>query len=327
MPLFPGIGNNSIGSFTMYGGILTCFRQASTFFQDFFVLANGTGSSATFTLNGGTANFICGIETGINGVGTINVNGGTLIDNGWFGVARGSATNAPGQGFINITGGTVYLLRNPGTDGGANGVSFCQSATNAVVNISGGTLYTPSFRFAQGPGGGRTDYETLNISGGDIYVGGQGFVYGNNAGTHNVAVTLSGGTFHTVNLGPNPGGTNGLASVGADGTNWSWPSTISANLATSPGSGTVTFAPDANRTITLSNSIGGTGNLAMPGPGTLADFSALNSYTGNTTITGGTVSGTGQILGGAIIRFLVGHAHRAPASRRARSRWDSAASR
>jgi len=64
--LFPGSGNNSIGTFTMNGGNLTCLRQASTFFQDFLVLANGTGSSGTFTLNGGTANFLCGIETGIN---------------------------------------------------------------------------------------------------------------------------------------------------------------------------------------------------------------------------------------------------------------------
>lgn len=297
--LFPGNGNNSVGTFTMNGGNLTCIRQASTFFQDFLVLANGTGSSGTFTLNGGTANFICGIETGINGVGTINVTGGTLMDNGWFGVGRGSATNAPGQGFVNISGGTVYLLRNPGTDSGANGVSFCQSATNAVVNISGGSLYCNCFRFAQGPGGGRTDYETLNISGGNIYVGGQGFVYGNNAGTHNVSVTLSGGTFHTVDLGPNTGGTNGLASVGTDGTNWIWTNAVPATLATTPGSGTVTFAPETNRTITLNNDIGGTGNLAMTGPGTLV-INGSFSYNGNTTITGGTVMGSGQVNGGTV---------------------------
>ena len=294
--LIPGNANPSSGTFTMNGGTFNVVRNASTFFQDSFTPGNALNSSGTFTLNGGTATFNCGMEIGIQGMGTINVNGGTLIDNGWFGLARGSTTNSPGQGFFNLSSGTVYLLRNPGTDSGANGVSFCQSGTNAAVNISGGALYCNCFRFAAGPGAGRTDWETLNVSGGDIYIGGSGVLSANGAGTHNISINLSGGTFHTVDLGPNTGGTQGTNSVATDGTNWSWSAALPANLNTTPGPGIVTFAPDAARTITLNNSFSGSGGLAMSGPGTLA-INGISSYSGATTITGGTVSGTGSVPG------------------------------
>src|SRR5205823_8830180 len=92
-----GTTGTTIGTFNMNGGVLTCLRNASTFFQDSFQPGLATNSVGTFNLNGGTANFLCGIEIGILGNGSINVTNGTLIDNGWFGVARGSVTNATGK--------------------------------------------------------------------------------------------------------------------------------------------------------------------------------------------------------------------------------------
>lgn len=295
--LIPGNANPSTGTFTMNGGTLNVVRNASTFYQDSFTPGNALNSSGTFTLNGGTATFNCGIEIGIQGTGTINVNGGTLIVNGWFGVARGSSATSPGQGNFNLSGGTVYILRNPGTDGGYNGIAYCQQGTNGNVSISGGAFYCNAIRFAAGnASGSRTTFENLNISAGDIYVGGVGIISQGGPGTHNITVNLSGGTFHTVDLGPNTGGTQGLASVGTDGTNWTWASAIPANLTTTPGPGTVTFAPDTNRTITLANVFSGMGGISMTGPGTLA-INGANTYSGTTTITGGTVSGTGSVQG------------------------------
>ena len=85
--------------------------------------------------DGGVVSGLGGIEIGPGGIGTITVNGGMLIDNGWFGLGRGG--NGNGWGTFNLTGGTVILLRNPNTDGGANGISFCQGGTNGTVNIGG----------------------------------------------------------------------------------------------------------------------------------------------------------------------------------------------
>jgi autotransporter-associated beta strand protein len=296
----PLAGANANGTFTMNGGVLNLVRNVSTFFQDYLIIGNGPNTSpwsanGTFTLNNGTVNCIAGIEIGNGGTGTININGGTFIDNGWFGVGRGgNATNS--QAFVNITAGNLYLLRNNGTEGGASGVAFNQGSTNAVFTMSGGTLYALCFRFGQGTVAARTDTTTVNISGGDLYLSGLGFFNANGVGTHNRTINLSGGTFHTLNLGPNPFGTNGLSAIQPGGTNWAWGQALTANLNTTPGPGVVTFAPEAGRTITLNNSFNGSGGLTFAGPGTVS-VNGNNGYSGPTLLTGGTLSGVGSIQG------------------------------
>ena len=152
--------------------------------------AGGTG---TFTLNNGNVTCLGGIEIGSGGIGTLTVNGGTLIDNGWFGLGRGG--NGTGSGTFNLTGGTALLLRNPNTDSGANGISFCQGGTNGTANITGGTLFCYLIRMHQGPGSGFTDWETFNVSGGDIYLGSSGVFDNGGAGTHHTTITLLGRNF------------------------------------------------------------------------------------------------------------------------------------
>jgi beta-galactosidase len=288
--------NGATGNFTNSGGTLTIQREGTgeTYYRDVFQMGSAAGGNGTFTLNSGTVACLGGLELGSGGIGTLTVNGGTLIDNGWFGLGRGGSGS--GWGTFNLTGGTVYLLRNPSTDSGANGISFCQGGTNGAVNISGGTLYCYLIRMHTGPGSGFTDWESFSVSGGDIYLGSSGVYDAGGGGTHHTAITLSGGTFHTLDLGPNTGGTQGTNSVLPDGTNWAWASTLPATLATSPGSGTVTFAPEATRTITLSAVFSGMGSLTLAGPGTVA-MAAANTYTGNTTINQGTLAliGTGGI--------------------------------
>ena len=105
------------------------------------------------------------------------------------------------------------------------------------------------------------------VSGGDIYLGSSGVYDANGGGTHHTAITLSGGTFHTVNMGPNTGGTLGTNSVLTGGADWAWASTLPATLATSPGPGIVTFAPEATRTITLNNQWSGIGRFNSKWPG------------------------------------------------------------
>ena len=68
------------------------------------------------------------------------------------------------------------------------------------------------------------------------------------AGTHHTTINLSGGTFHTVDMGPNTGGLLGTNSILPDGADWGWASSLPATLATSPGPGVVTFAPEDGAT-------------------------------------------------------------------------------
>jgi hypothetical protein len=107
-------GSNSVGTLTMSGGTLNVVRSSSpNQLSGWSRTRWGTNSTGTFTLsNGGTANFLCGIEIGVNGAGILNVNGGLLIDNGWFHVGNGAVAGGMGSGTFNLTGGTVYILPN-----------------------------------------------------------------------------------------------------------------------------------------------------------------------------------------------------------------------
>ncbi len=292
-----GNANGAIGNFTNNGGSLTIQRNASgeTYYRDVFILGPTAGGTGTYTLNGGTVTCLGGMELGAGGIGTLTVNGGTLIDNGWFGLGRGGTDS--GWGTFNLTGGTAYLLRNPNTESGDNGISFCQGGTNGTVNISGGTLYCYLFRFHAGPGSANTDWETVNISGGDLYLGSSGVYDAGGSGTHHTSITLSGGNFHTANLGANTGGTQGTNSIVPGGADWGWAATLPATLATSPGSGVINFMPEASHTITIGAAFSGAGSINVAGPGTLA-MAGTSTYTGNTTVSGGTLAfvGTGDIV-------------------------------
>ena len=284
-----GFGNGgSSGTYVMNGGVLNLVRNASTFFQDYFQPGFSPASQGTFILNGGQVNCIAGIEIGLAGTGVITVNGGTLVDNGWFGIGRGNSATSLGDGTFNLNGGTVYQLRNPGTDGGAHGLAFCQNGVNAAVNITGGTLFCNCIRFAVGPGAGRSDNELFTMSGGNVYLGANGVINGGGGGTHTISILLSGGTFHGVNLGPNTGGTQLTNSVGSGGTNWTWVTNFPATLNTSPGPGTVNFQADAGKTITLNAPFSGAGALAFTGPGAIV-LGATEAYTGGTTLSGGSL--------------------------------------
>ena len=282
--LYLGNGAGGIGTLTMNGGSLNLKRQASAFFQDFLQIGYAANSLGTFTLNSGTVTCLGGIEIGSGGNGTLNVTGGTLINNGWFGIGRGGNGSA-GSGTFNMSGGIVYLLRVPGNDGGLIGLSFSQGTSNAVANISGGTIYTPLIKFASVA----NDRDILNVSGGDIYLWQLGVASNSIAGAHSVSINLSGGTWHSVNMLTNTSGTLVTNTISTGGTNWNWAATLPINLTNNPGPGTVTFAPEATRTFTLNAPISGPGTLSVNGSGTVV-LGATEQYTGGTTVSAGTLA-------------------------------------
>jgi fibronectin-binding autotransporter adhesin len=302
--LILGSGANSTATLTLSGGTLTTVRDASTMFQDFFIVGDALGANATFNLTGGVLTNLCGMEIGNAGSGTVNISSGEMIDNGWFGVGRGGGNGGsnPGgnsSGTFNLSGGALYILRNQGDDTNAdNGVYLGQGSTNgATANISGGALYAVEIGMG---GAGAQSTETLNISGGNIYLGYKG-VNNNGNGAH--YATISGGTFHTLDMVQvlTVANAGNLGLILADGTNWAWSSSPAVNLTNSSytvngvsGPGYVTFAPEPNRTITLNNSWFGVGGITAAGPGTLA-FAGANilNFSGPLTINGGIVALTG----------------------------------
>ncbi len=293
-PLSPNEGGSATASLTMNGGTLTASRFGSGFYhQDAFWVGLGSNTTGTVTINGGTLNTLCGVEIGGYGYGIFNINGGAVVDNGWFGVGRGNGV-ASGTGAFNITAGTLYQLENGGggTVGGSGGICLDQGCTNSMVNISGGSVYSGDIAFS-GSNLNPTPVDALNICGGTIYIGYAG-IYSNSSTTVS-SCNISGGTFHTVDMlqSGGKGGANGaITNILADGTNWIWSfpavnltnSSFTVNSQTGPGN--VTFAPEANRTITLNNPFFGVGGLVLNGPGTVA-LGAVNTYTGGTTISQG----------------------------------------
>lgn len=284
----PGYWDTSSGTFTLNGGTFTIARPSTSnrYYQD--SLQPGFGGSATGTVivNNGALNILCGLEVGIRGDGFLNVNGGTVIANGFFTFGRGASANQGiASGTFNLTSGTVYVLKNGGT-GDQVGLRILQQAAAGTANISGGTLYCSTISLGNW---NSTGTATLNVSGGTIYVGNGGVVASNSVKIV-TAVNISGGTFRTVDLLPNANGQGGLSTVLSDGTNWTWSAVgmPTINLNTSPGSGIVTFAPEATRTITLNAPFAGTGGMTIAGPGTVI-FGTTNTYTGATTISGGTL--------------------------------------
>jgi autotransporter-associated beta strand protein len=300
----PNSGVNGASALTVSGGSLTIARNNnSAFYQDGVDLGVSTNASGVLTVSGGTVTLLCGMEIGVYGLGTVNLFGGTLIDNSWFGIGRGSS-GPNGSGVVNITNGILYLIRNSNTEGNTTrGFYFCVAGTNGLANISGGTIYCNRVGFAANGSAS----EIFNMSGGNFYVGSDGV----SASTSQPIVTISGGVFHTVNMvvngtaitlhgSPYTVGNADTNSVLPGGTNWSWAAAPSVTLTNSipgmGGVGYVTFAPEAGCTITLNNSWTGNGGFTVNGPGTVA-MSGASTYTGNTTLTQGTLA---MLSGGSI---------------------------
>ena len=292
-----GIGSS--GSITMNGGTLNVERITQNLNQDGFIMGLSTNSSGTFTMNNGTLTIICGLEMGVYGSSIFNLNGGTIIDNGWFGLGYGN-TGPFGSAIFNMTGGSLYVLRNSATDGasGAQGAfHLLKVGTNAQVNASGGSLYCRGMGFAISTTLA-TSVAKLNISGGTFYLGYAG-VYSNGPSVE--SVNISGGTFHTLDMLANAQGITNAGIISSnilsDGTNWTWTVNPKVNLTNSSflvngtaGPGYVTFAPEPGRTITLNNQWKrGTGGMTMSGPGVLG-LLGVNNFSGPLTLNGGTLA-------------------------------------
>ena len=188
-----------------------------------FVLANGTGSTATGTIGpGAQVNLAIGCDGRISNNGgnaTLTMTGGTFNSNSWFSIARHYPLTDPAGsiGVFNFSGGTF-------TKAGGGDFNVCERGTgnqgtlnmsgNAVLNLNVGT---GSFRIgagdgSQGDGQGImtiADTAQVNLLGGNTFNVGDTGTNGSltmNGGT----ITLTSGVF---NVGTGSGG--GIYSQGS----------------------------------------------------------------------------------------------------------------
>ncbi len=321
-------GGDISNAFIMNGGQLTVtdFTASASAGYAFTVggtTANAVSSTNYFIINGGTFNSTNSsggnnwIGFASNTVNELDFKGGTVNLDGLFVGGCGSNT-------VNVKGGTVNFVPPPG-GGGAAGVINIGWNTNGygTLNLSSGILNVnctnsaPSINLGANRGG--SGFFTFNMSGGTLNAYGLGVGAATGNGTTQVVgpetniMNVSGGVInlgaggitntianqHDTNLFIMSGGTfSTLSSAnytpGTSTANWGmWRGADAVYILTNqPGPGIVTFAPLAGATITLSAPIIGNGSLNAVGPGTVVMASA-NTYTGNTIVSGGTLSLSG----------------------------------
>jgi len=251
--------------------------------------ANGTTSGGTLMVGGdpsatnggwdiqnGTVNFQSGTTINVASGKSITTGGGTANNLRNLNVA-GTVVNA---GSLGLNGGAVFTLNA--------GATWTQSGT---VNIKPNTTFTSniltvntgaSFKYTNtstafglsasaGSNGGNS---TLSIAGGSFETG--------------VGFVNSGGTAGSANLQISNGGTLKLTADVTDLASNSG-TTTPFNVQVGSGGGIV----DTNGFVTTLNvPVGGTGGLTKSGAGTLT-LTGINSYTGDTTVSGGILSVAG----------------------------------
>ena len=287
--------------------------------NDRFQIGLGANSVANFTINdSGSLSKTGGwlsIGNSSNGVGTLTVNdSGSVTSNGDFNIGDVDTSS----GILNINDnatvtstGQVFIGKNGGTSGTINqtggtftGTGWISGArfggSTGTVNISGGSFNQTGMGqalFVAEDGTG-----TMTLSGtGAINVAGNGFVIANTAtgvGTFN----LDGGVLTTRQVFDGNGG------AGTSTFNWD-----GGTLRAGTGAVTNFFAGidnaiiedggaivDTNgQTITIAQSLqdGGTGGgLSKIGTGRL-NLTGINSYTGVTAVSAGTLGGTALLSG------------------------------
>ena len=232
------------------------------------ILKNSTWSGGVMTLEKtgpGTQTL-----TGANSTftGAVIVNGGTLVATGASANTNTSLGLASGSRTITVNnGGTLKFTSNNVFGGGAQTLA---NTPKVVVN-SGGTMTITTYNVVgnidlnggtlTATGGSNAAYQTYEFNGSTITVGGSVASTISSTAASNGGMHIAGGKTLTLNVGD--------VVAGAD-------LTVSAAL------------------LNGSNDRVGAGALLKTGAGTVV-LSGSNSYTGNTTINGGTI----QLSGGA----------------------------
>ncbi|GHT98706.1 hypothetical protein AGMMS49960_02320 [Betaproteobacteria bacterium] len=283
----------TIGSLTIDGGTINSGNYATLINGSFYP------TPANITLDSGGAKF--DTSSGNQTVSRVLTGTGSLTKEG-----TGTLTLIGTNNYIGgttISTGTLALSVT-GSIAASSGVTLADEST-AIFDISAvtsGTMTTINGLTGGGTSGGKVNLGSKNLTisnnGANTYNGvieGSGSLTKDGTGTltlRGANTAYSGNT--TVNgglinfNGENNFGTTGTITLNGGGLQWASSTTtdISSRLATLGTSGG-TFDTNGN-SVTFATGISGNGGLIKDGAGTLT-LSGTNDYTGDTTITAGTL--------------------------------------
>jgi T5SS/PEP-CTERM-associated repeat protein len=256
------VGNTGQGSLNLTGGIVTATSGT---------VGSAAGSTGTVNVSGGNWTNSGTLIIGRIGTGSLTITGGTVSNtdgtvsainggNGTVNVSGGSWTNS---GFLrvgNTISGTGSLTITNGTVSNTDGTVGRNAGSTGIVNVSGGNWTNSGNLTIASAGNG-----TLNLTGNGTVSVGSGLV----------SLADTSGRTGTLNLG------NGTAA-----------GTLSAARITG-GNGTAVVNINQSGSYTLGSNMTGSLSLNHIGTGNTS-LAGANTYTGNTTVSAGTLNVNGS---------------------------------
>ena len=218
-------------------------------------------------------------------VGVLNVQSGAALGTGTATVSSGAALQL--QSGSGITVGNVLNLTGSGVnnDGAMRNISGSNTYSGLInvtsvsrINSDSGTLYLTTGGITLGNntltlgGSANTSINSILSGSGVLTKDGAGTVFFTGLNSFAGSISVSSGT---LSVGDGTGGHDGSIASSSG---------ISLNASTS-----LVYNLSSTASRTYSNVISGAGTLTLSGSGTLT-LSASNSYTGGTTINGGTLA-------------------------------------
>jgi fibronectin-binding autotransporter adhesin len=212
---------------------------------------------------------------------TFNHSTKDYVLSGAFGISSGNLTKS-GTGTLTVTNANSYTgsttINGGVLDLSADGAQLYSGATpvSSVVTVgSGGVLVVRNFGQAATAGAGSPTLGNLNNSGGQLVVDGGTLRFSNETSARGRVINI---------------GANGATLDVVNNSTYSWTTSPATSVPFSGSGQTLTLTGDATSTGTINPVIGGTNvSLVKTGAATWT-LGGTNTYTGNTTISAGTLS-------------------------------------
>jgi T5SS/PEP-CTERM-associated repeat protein len=278
------VGNFGTGTLTIQNG--------GTVSNGFGYIGYLSGSTGTVTVNGAGSSWTNSVNlyVGNSGTGTLTIQNGGAVSNGLGAIGflsgstgtvtvtgTGSSWTNSGALFVGDSGTGTLTIQNGGTVSNGNGLIGANSGSTGTVTVNGaGSAWTNSGALFVGDAG----TGTLTIQNGGT------------VSATNVLIANQTGSIGTLNIGA----ALGQAAV-AQGT------LNAPSVAFGAGSGQIVFNHTASN-YTFAPTISGAGSVLVEAGRTI--LTANNTYTGATTVDGGTLSVNGSIASSSLTTINAG---------------------